>query len=399
MQGTLTDSITFADNDSLNFAGGAILLNDEELVTTSSVFAKDDIYHNSALRITRLNYNLDIIDDVIYSKPGYYLGAGASALNGNGNLVMAIHPESVVSGERYAAALEITPHGELVRENIISELLPSGNVVVLGEGNGYLFTDITMIASLDENLNYRDLLYQRQDNDQQWSIISSIKAINDTSCLVSGWKPWDPFNAAWSVLNVNGTWGQQHDFGISGVNDHAGGADFVTTDNIFISRAAEMEGYTEWSLYNFKLDGTENWHHNDYTYKGYHFSGFGAYATSDNSCVILGRYQTENSGWNEYDLVFMKLNEDGSVTGIGELGDAKTGISLYPNPGTDKIYFNGKAAGCGLSLFNNAGRLVFSKTVESDNATIDVCKLLPGYYTYRIESKNTTISGKWIKVR
>jgi len=400
VEGNLTDSVTFADTDSLNFAGGVLMLNGEELVTTSPVYAIGDNYHNCALRITRLNFDLDIIHDIIYSKPGYYLGAGSPAINGNGNLVMAINPQSITTGEWYSAALEITPDGDPVRESIITELLPSGYVVALGGGNGYLFTDLNMIVSLDENLGYHGLLYQHQDNDQQWFVMSSFKAVNDTQCLVTGWKPWDPFNAAWSVLNTDGTWSEQHDFGIQGVNDHAGGADFVSTDNIYISRAAEMDGYTEWSLYNFKLDGTENWHHNDYTYKGYRFTGFGAYATSDNSCVILGRYQTENSGWNEYDLVLMKLNEDGSVTGIGEPDDTKTTFSLNPNPGTDKIIVDGQTAGCRLILFDQAGRLVFSKQLEKNDKIINVSELQPGFYTYRIDSQKAAIAGgKWIKIK
>ncbi|HOW30707.1 MAG TPA: T9SS type A sorting domain-containing protein [Bacteroidales bacterium] len=397
VQGNLADSIVFEDNDSLRYLGGSLLLNGNELIVTSSVYSNGEANHNLALRVTRLNFDLDVTNDVLYNKPGYYLNAGAAAINGNGNLVMAIHPQLIATGEWYAAALELTPDGDVVREQASGEFLPSGTVIPFDGGNGYLFTDLSMIVSLDENLNYQEMLYQHQDNDPLWSAMSSFKAVSDHECLVTGWKPWDPFDAAWAILDKNGTWQEQHSFGMNGYSDHAGGADFVRTDNIYISRAVEMAGYTDWSLYNFKLDGTENWHH-DYTYNGYHFAGFGACATSDNSCVLIGRYQTENSGWNEYDLVFMKLNEDGSVTGIGEPGNAKTNVSLYPNPGNDKLNVNGTVAGCQLSIFDNAGRLVFSKTLESNNATINVCELLPGFYTYCIDSKNETIAyGKWVK--
>ena len=398
VMGNLTDSVSLPGNDSLDFTGCAILMSSGEIVAISSVFTKGDIYHNRALRIARLDFNLKINNDVIYWKPGYYLTAGPSSLISNGNLVMAVHPQSIATGEWYAAVMEITPDGELVQEHIITEPIPSGRVVELGGGNGYLLTDLNMIVSLDESLNYQNLLYKHQDNDPLWFIMASFKAVSDTQCLVSGWKPWDSFNAAWSVINIDGTWEEQHDFGISGVNDHAGGADFVSTDNIYIARAAEMEGYTEWSLFNFKLDGTENWHHN-YTYNGYHFTGFWACATNDNSCIILGRYQTENSSLNEYDLVFMKLNEDGSVIGMGEPGEVKTGISLYPNPGTDKITINGSVAGCELSLFDNTGREVYCKILDGENASLSVCNLSPGFYTYSVRSKNSIYSGKWIKTK
>jgi hypothetical protein len=398
--GNLTDSVTFEDTDSLNFAGGTILLSGEDVIITSTVFAKNDMYNNRALRITTLNFNLDIIDDMIYSKPGYYLWPGAINLDNNGCLIMAVNQESISTGEYYPAVVRLNLWNGIwfFYEKPMEEPLPMQSVAVLPGINGYLFCDINRIALVNNNLNYKGILYQHEENDELWFIMSSFKPLNDSSCIVTGWKPWDPFNAAWSVLNIDGTWEDQHDFGISGINDHAGGADFVSTDNIYISRAAEMEGYIEWSLYNFKLDGTENWHHNDYTYKGYHFSGFGAYATSDNSCVIMGRYQTENSSGNEYDLVFMKLNEDGSVTGLGE-SDVKTDISLYPNPGKDKIYVDGQVAGCKVSLFDCAGRLVFNKQLENNDAVINVCELMPGFYSYRIDSKSTTISGKWIKIK
>lgn len=393
--GNLIDSINFIDTDSLNFTGFSLYINQDEIVAVSSVYYKNDNYYRRAIRITRLDFDLHILNDVMYSKPGYYINGGAAALNNSGNLVMAVYPEVIASGDYYEAALEITPDGDVVRESIIDNFLPAGQVVVL-PGGGYLFCDLIMIVSLDENLNYRKLLYEHSQNDALWSMMTSFQAFNDTSCLVTGYKPWDSFDAAWAVIDKNGVWQGQHCFGIQG-SDYAGSADFINTDNIYVTRIEGLQGYRNFNLFDFNADGTEQWHHEYNYYGSNHFTGLGIRALSDNSCMLIGRYQTENSAWNEYDLVLIKLNPDGSVTGTQPVV-APSGIALYPNPGNSVMNISGDIQGREFYLYDQAGRGVLHKSISGDKAAIYTGTLANGFYSYRIAGEGKTeVFGKWIK--
>jgi hypothetical protein len=404
LMGNITDSITFYNTDSLIFPGRGIILTGNELLLWCSVYDAHDTYHRKALRLTTLNENLEVYYDTIFSKSGYYLTQGVPSINESGNIVLAVHPEDISTGKWYAAALELTTTAGLVKEVVTDSLLPSGKVVPLPGNNGYIFADISMVVLLDNDLNFVKQLYVPQVIEPHLRLLNSFKTLSDSSVIITGFvdEPvqwWEPHrdDAAWAVLDKNGQWLSQHAFGIYGYNDYAGGVDFITLDNIYITRRNSDSNLLRFCLFSFKADGTENWHQ-CYTYNGYELLNGLTLATSDSTCLMVCSYQTENSGYNEFDLVVMKLNRDGTITSINQPEKEPVNISVYPNPGQATISVSCKVTGCLFSLYDNTGRLILQKKLLSDNETLDTGKLSSGFYTYRVTGCGSVVAtGKWIK--
>ncbi|HNX44409.1 MAG TPA: T9SS type A sorting domain-containing protein, partial [Bacteroidales bacterium] len=109
--------------------------------------------------------------------------------------------------------------------------------------------------------------------------------------------------------------------------------------------------------------------------------------------------QTENSGYNEYDLVVMKLNRDGTITGIDKPGEAPVNVTVYPNPGESTVSVCGKVAGCLFSMYDNTGRLILQKKLTANNEMLDTADWPAGFYTYRVTGSGSFVAaGKWIKL-
>ena len=402
--GNITDSLTFDNTGSLITMGRGIISTGNELILWCAVYDSNDTYHQKALRLTTINENLEVLHDTSYTKPGYYLRLGAPSLNAAGNLVLTIYPENISTGEWYRTATELEVNGTFIREVATDSLLPCSKVVPMPGNNGYIFADMHRITLLDDQLTFVKQLYVPQVIERHLRKLTSFKALNDSLLIITGFvdEPvqwWEPHrdDAAWAVFDKNGQWLSQHAFGLYGYSDYAGRVDFITPDNIYITRwIAGVELQRFW-LFNFKADGTENWRQ-CYTHNGYELSG-SVLATSDSSCLLACSYQTENSGYNEYDLVVMKLNRDGTITGIDKPGEAPVNVTVYPNPGASTVSVCGKVAGCLFSMYDNTGRLILQKKLTANNEMLDTADWPAGFYTYRVTGSGSFVAaGKWIKL-
>lgn len=71
-----------------------------------------------------------------------------------------------------------------------------------------------------------------------------------------------------------------------------------------------------------------------------------------------------------------------SIRNISE--QLRNGISIYPNPATNKINFKGASIGCQVIFFDLSGKLVKSEKLIINNASIDIQSLPIGNYSYQI---------------
>jgi len=69
-------------------------------------------------------------------------------------------------------------------------------------------------------------------------------------------------------------------------------------------------------------------------------------------------------------------------------------IKLYPNPTSDKIYIESLLINHNAEIFDLNGKLMLSKLIDSDVATIDVSNLTTGIYFIKISNE---IVGKFVK--
>jgi len=84
-------------------------------------------------------------------------------------------------------------------------------------------------------------------------------------------------------------------------------------------------------------------------------------------------------------------------TGIESSDKSNKGITAFPNPANDRLFFNGSSAvgTTSVRVFNCIGSLVASKQFQSlSNASIEIADLKNGVYFIEIENNNSTSTQK-----
>jgi len=69
-------------------------------------------------------------------------------------------------------------------------------------------------------------------------------------------------------------------------------------------------------------------------------------------------------------------------------------VTIYPNPANDKIYIKSQLMNHNVEIFDINGKLMISKRVDSNVATIDISNLTAGIYFIKISNE---VVGKFIK--
>lgn len=136
------------------------------------------------------------------------------------------------------------------------------------------------------------------------------------------------------------------------------------------------------------IDGGLNWHKQFLNYTTNYSAVTQLQCLNDSLCYAI-------SGWQ----VFKTTNGGGPMIGLGENEIANQNrLKIFPNPVTDKLFFNETCDYCSVVIFDNQGREIF-KYPKIDRYGIDMNQLSKGFYIYSITNRqNGTInSGKFIK--
>jgi hypothetical protein len=67
-------------------------------------------------------------------------------------------------------------------------------------------------------------------------------------------------------------------------------------------------------------------------------------------------------------------------------------LDIYPNPVTDRIYFQNDVSGSELSIFNTAGTLVLKQTISGKTIMLDNKMIQAGTYIWTVLTENKTLS-------
>ena len=126
-------------------------------------------------------------------------------------------------------------------------------------------------------------------------------------------------------------------------------------------------------------------------------------ATHDGGCLVAGiKYDYNNTSTQQLDIVILKLDEQGLITGIGENPSVKISEAIiYPNPSSDFINIRVAAQHkqSVFELFDLNGKCVIKEHINSEWGRIGTSFLKPGTYFYRISGPNgLNETGKWLKL-
>ena len=126
-------------------------------------------------------------------------------------------------------------------------------------------------------------------------------------------------------------------------------------------------------------------------------------ATRDGGCLIAGtRYDYMNNPEQQTDIILLKLNSEGLLTGNNELPETRMHEAIvYPNPGTDalQVRLAVQHPTALLELYDANGRLVLSQQLHQKENRIAVDHLPKGIYIYRLSADTGLMEkGKWVKM-
>ena len=88
-----------------------------------------------------------------------------------------------------------------------------------------------------------------------------------------------------------------------------------------------------------------------------------------------------------------------SVTSLGITKNTLLSFEMYPNPVSDKlnIQLPTGTEKAEVSIFDYRGRLILSKTISSNNTSIDVQKISKGIYVIRVATKSKIGVQRFLK--
>ena len=170
-------------------------------------------------------------------------------------------------------------------------------------------------------------------------------------------------------------------FFLGGTSNSTGIA-FVSKDTRFVLQKYDLEGNIYWeNLYE----------------TGGNAVMMEVLALQDGGCLMAGQiWNWHQSSTQQRDLIFIKVNGDGIVTGIEDNEPTTAKINVYPNPGTNRLNISEHEDILRFTLYDfNGGKVL---EYFSPPPTIDVSHLKRGFYFWRAGLNDGTMrSGKWIK--
>ena len=123
-------------------------------------------------------------------------------------------------------------------------------------------------------------------------------------------------------------------------------------------------------------------------------------ATSDGGCIIAGMFYTPERPEKMLDVVVIKVDSMGLITGPDKIKDLVKNAVLFPNPGSDYLMVQSgpQIAGAKFTLYNTPGYAVLTTKLESTYQQIDTRSLTSGLYLWQIVYRDKIVDqGKWIK--
>ncbi|MCX6258715.1 MAG: T9SS type A sorting domain-containing protein [Bacteroidia bacterium] len=399
------------DIDTLSFFSGFTILNDSELAMVGSIFNfQTDSFDLCYLKI---DTNLQICLDKRYHCLNG--GIGGSILKDN-NLIFFIgllsnstnyskfFAKFNLNGDTLATKITYYATYPWFESDILKN--PENNHL-------YIFSSIVSetVDQIDTNLNEisTDVL-NPVGNYILNNSCSVIKFTDSTYLLACNYIPIgsDPNYADIGVAEISlpaNLINTYHYGAKADTSNHIAdyrSIDYFTKNNIYVCGTSNFVSYIQsepsW-IYIISLDSNLNFK------KQICFGGDRFYipetikATSDGGVVVAGYWSNLNDE-NSLNFFILKLDSTLTYNSINGVGLQPEIISVYPNPGNDKLFIEYKNNSTGfpiIDLFDMNGKFLLSKNLKEGINEINAGEFADGVYLYKINTGKSPVSGKWVK--
>lgn len=182
-------------------------------------------------------------------------------------------------------------------------------------------------------------------------------------------------------------------------NDYALALVVDNNANIYVTGYSENApepfiSSTDYLTVMYDSSGNEKWFHRYNGPGNYHDQARSITIDNSGNVAITGKCQIY--GQSTSDISTIKYSNPNSLVDFNTLSE----ISVFPNPSSDKIFFQTKYGCKSLSVFNLMGKLVLSEEYdinEPDNNSLDVSKLPGGAYLVKLETNEEMCIAKFVK--
>lgn len=192
--------------------------------------------------------------------------------------------------------------------------------------------------------------------------------------------------------------------GSPGINNLHTIVDFVidckTPDSIFFcysifdyNESASNHGF---HVDNFNFNGTFNYRYSFRGFKPDYFKLTFGVTAIDNDRVIINSIHRDNYTPNIYDPMLLKFSSRGGLIGLPDIKKEEVSLTIFPNPTRDKINFISCERIKRIELFNILGQAIYSKVIDSKNASINVSNYRKGNYIAKIETEKGISTQKFV---
>ena len=415
----LDEAGNFVDSAIINYQGRSISINNlfyegnGQYILVGSFYDTLGTYSNAGVLLARMDQNLEVFDSKMYFFPASYRLNGLSSSFENDSTILAGSSITNVGSIPRPFLYEFNFAFDSLKANFyLDDYGFVSHMRKLSNGT-YWF-----LKSLQQEYQVVDSLFIYVNEQKVPNSITSnygVKWDSDTSFYLLGDKvsPAPEHNLAfirqYHPLDTTG-----HIFNQWGVSDTLdfpaawNGIDFNNKDSIFVGGTRNLYYWDPWfgqqpswfiilqtdSMLNIRW---ERFYGGD----AYYIMGK-IIATQDGGCLIGGtRYDYKNETEDRADIIILKLNKDGIITGNGEPPAIEMREALvFPNPGTTeiKVRIAAQHPTSLFRLFDMNGRQVASEKITGKWGTVNTTFLKSGTYVYRITNDNGLFeTGKWVK--
>ncbi len=408
--GNFLDSIVFSLSEKNTYLNQIFQTDNGEFDVVASVYDKVDLYKNAGVAIYRMNEQLDLSNgSIYYLPPSLDLASVYSNKSTNGNILIGIAVNMPIIPKAYFYIFN-SDYDSLNAMFFPNEARVISHVQDIQNGQYWMLNDLLdQYELLDSSLN----IITTQKVPEVLTSNYGVKWDTDTSFYLLGdqFNPHPPHTLGFihQFHPIDTTGYLSNHWRVSDTLDFPAlwnGLDFQNKDSLFIGGTRNMWTgyYNPWPSW-FVVLQTDSM----LNIRWERFYGGDAYymmgkvvATRDGGCLVAGtRYDYLNTTEHETDIIILKLNSEGLITGSPEKPQIEMHEAIvYPNPGNEeiKVRIAMQHPQSTFELFDMNGRFVLRENFVGTEGVVNTTFLPQGTYLYKITSPDgLNESGKWVK--
>lgn len=397
-------------------------LNESEFLMVGGT--KSDLEPNAQVWIMKMDTSLNIIWDQKYMTNKSYISNAYLAENAQGNILIGT---SLAGDGPYGSNslffIEITKQGDSLRSQYVEMGNPQnmqiGSLLYIDEqykafvggfGEYVNYSSFSQILQLDTTLNICEIRPIPDSHD----FYMFAENINNSYYYITSmvYNPSNIFDVSITKFDINeNVLADNHAGSVGDIPDYSAFIRCMAISNsnsIYTGGSARDNGNfyscTEnlWKV--LMLSNYDSLLNCRWTY--FYGSDTACYtmstmdATSDGGCIIAGMFYTPERPEKMLDVVVIKVDSMGLITGPDKIKDLVKNAVLFPNPGSDYLMVQSgpQIAGAKFTLYNTPGYAVLTTKLESTYQQIDTRSLTSGLYLWQIVYRDKIVDqGKWIK--